>query len=322
MRAEACKISSVSSRWRCHSQAAAARHYGSNVGSGLKVGHSHATRNLLNTSSMTTAHAPSIREVIHSAAHDAPSGAIDDAVHVSTELCMFLLASGEGAQTQYVDVPVDRIIAIGRSNLAKEGDTWRTVVSRLHCDGWTGDVFSYFDSPLLEQSFPAQASAGVMKLIATGGACQVSNGNHRIVAGRAWLTAKYGNTAAWKQAEVLYTPLGGPARQILERAARAETGVRVCQITSDEKYLEVAGEVARQLVALSDCPTEIYALGSDKLLRLQMPWSVRIRKTLDHTWYGKQRWHQIPAEVVKLMLDDTWITPQMARETAQASASP
>jgi hypothetical protein len=86
--------------------------------------------------------------------------------------------------------------------------------------------------------------------------------------------------------------------------------------------LEVAGEVARQLVALSDCPTQIYALGCDKLLRLQMPWSVRIRKTLDHTWYGKQRWHEIPAEVVKHMLDDAWITSQLAPETAEASALP
>lgn len=253
----------------------------------------------------------SVRETILQAAAKAPAGRIDDPVYLDTNLCLFLASDDRRAQKVIADVPVDRVVALGRDDFWRPGDTWRSVASRLTCKGWTEDVYDYFEAPLLENAFPADHALYEMRLTCMGGLCQVGNGNHRLVGGRAWLTGKFGNTAHWKRAQVQYEPLTPSAREMLSRAAEAKTGLRVALFVHPYKVLIVNGEVVRRLAALSSEPSHVYAMGTEKPRLLSAPWHFRLHRQFAWTFWGKLSWREIPHDLVVRMLDDGWITSQL-----------
>lgn len=253
----------------------------------------------------------SVRDAIIEAAIDAPQGRIDDLVYLDTDLCTFLLSDRKRLRKVFIDVPVDRVVAVGRFDFLKAGDTWRTAVSGLTFKGWTDAAFDYFEAPLLEENFPAQHSLYELRLAGTGGLCYVTNGNHRLVGGRAWLTAKYGNSAFWKQASVQYEPLTRSAQEMLSRAAEAKTSLRVALLGHPHKFLFVGEEAVQRVAALGCEPSRIFALGQSKATALDAPWHFRLHRNFAWTFWGRLSWCEIPFDLVVRLLDDGWITSQL-----------
>lgn len=253
----------------------------------------------------------SIKDVLLKLAAEAPVGFMDDVIHLDSNLCLFLMADNSKSQLVFIDVPVDRVVALGRRDFIKPDDTWRSAVQSLTCNSWTDAVFDYFDAPLQEKSFPAPSSLYEMHLNCIGGLCQVANGNHRLVAGRAWLTAIYGNSAFWKTAKVRYHPLTIPGREILTRAAKANSGVLVANFDSPHVELIVEGRRIKRLAALSIEPLKVFLMGEHKLVVRKTPWHCRIHGSHAWTELRKVSWSEIPAAMVKRLLDDNWITSQV-----------
>ena len=258
----------------------------------------------------TNAKSSPVRDAILQAAASLPKGTIDELVHFDNDLSMLLITDSNWPQL-YLDVPVDRVIALSRRDFIHPRDTWRSIVSNLTCEDWKTDVFQYFDSPLQHNRFPPDTSTYEMRLDCMGGACQVGIGNHRIVAGRAWLTAKYGNAARWREAKVRYWPLSAPGRTMLEKASLANCGLRVASLRSDAGIVSFKGERVTRFAALSNAPLRVHALGASKLWAVSMPLRTRLFRTLQVGYFKDMSWCEIPVDVVRYMLDDKWITAQL-----------
>lgn len=236
---------------------------------------------------------------------------MDEEIFLDTDLCLFLLSTTVSQPYIFVDVPVDRVVALGHANFWTSGDTWRSAVQGLTCLGWTDRVYDYFDGPLREKNFPAHNSMYELRLTCYGGLCVVGNGNHRVVGGRIWLQHKYGEQAAWKQAKVSFYHLLPSARDLLQKASEQWTGIRLAHFSDPYKKLIVNGIEVRRIAALQTSPGQIYALCENELVLLTLPWHYKLHRRLEWTTLGNQAWKDVPARLVKKMLDDDWITQQM-----------
>lgn len=135
-----------------------------------------------------------------------------------------LLTSFDAEQIRYVDVPLAAVMALGRWDFWKSGDSWRDIVSRqqpedrphdpgMHGRDWTDRVFPHFEGELRDDCFPAGGAAGPLKLRSYGGFIECESGNHRLVGAYCWLASKDGHLAKLRKARVSYRPIRRPIRE-------------------------------------------------------------------------------------------------------------
>jgi hypothetical protein len=251
-------------------------------------------------------------KIIHAAARNAAQGSLDNKVWYTQKLNLFNFVDESMKIIGYFDIPVSKVIALNRQDFWTEGNTWRQVTHQLHGTGWTNKVFRYFESPLENNAFPAPSSRYEARFECIGGACECWNGNHRIVAGRAWLTNKYGEHAYFKKAKITYSPLYSELLMFFKAVVHKECGVRVCDYYGSYNTLDLDG--IKKLFATTAEPNKIFAWSNGKLIEVKKTDSCINR--LLQCFSSKQEhekyvWREIPLEVVNVMVGDEWILSQL-----------
>jgi hypothetical protein len=91
----------------------------------------------------------------------------------------------------YDDVSIYNIVALCRSDKWIENvRTWRELVNEwITGEGWTNQVFDYFESDIKSQDFPADNAMNTLRFIDYDGLLTCSNGNHRLVGACCWISA-------------------------------------------------------------------------------------------------------------------------------------
>jgi len=261
---------------------------------------------------------PTAIERIHNAARTASGESLDRPVYLDTDLGLYGLVDFEARQSVYVDVPVARIVALGRQDFWSPGDTWRTITYRLHGEGWPSAVFDYFESPTKEAHFPAPSSLYQLRLSIFGGVAECGNGNHRLIAARAWLTDKYGDDAALRGVRVSAYPIHRCVVDFLTRAAGEGSDVLTARLDYRERECwHVDGKRIQLLLKTAKSPYAIYAWVDDQLLPLKDERTFLQRRFPKHFPPVMDRcdWRTIPLAIVAGLLDDSWLVPQL--ETAE-----
>lgn len=253
-------------------------------------------------------------EAIRAAALRAPAGIIDRPVYVDRALLLDdLLASSSWVKTN-TDVPLRKIVALGREDAFVAGGSWRQAVPLLRGHRWPAEVFDYFESPILDRDFPAPGAYSNLRLSAVGGVCRCSNGNHRLVAAMAWLLDKYGEEAKLRQVSVWSQRLPHAVATLLRDLSTAGADVLIRRPTGAESTTRVFnGQPPQLYLASSHIPDRVYAIHGDQVRAVPAPparpWWSRwhpLRKALgtpDQFW--KRRW---PHWLVEECLDARWIT--------------
>lgn len=261
---------------------------------------------------------PTAIERIHDAARAARSKSLDRRVYLDNDLGLYRFVDSKATHRVYVDVPVERVVALGRRDFWSTGDTWRTITYRLHGERWTDAVFEYFESQTKEEHFPAPSSLYQLRLSAYGGVAGCDNGNHRLIAARAWLTEKYGDAAALKSVRVSVFPIHRCVVDFLKRTASEGSDVLTATLDYPERdYSRVDGKRIQLLLKSTKRPYEIYAWVDDRLVPLrdertflQRRFPKYFRPVMD-----RYDWRTVPLTIVEELLDDTWLTSQL--ETAE-----
>lgn len=146
-------------------------------------------------------------EIIHDAARTAPQGILDHQVFLDRDLMLTELVDFSRSSHKCIDVPLRKIVALGRDDFWTRGESWRQVTYHIHGDGWSNNVFDYFSEEWRDKSFPVPCSLYDLKLEAMGGVCKCANGNHRLVAAKTWLVATHGEHAAIRKANLQHYPI-------------------------------------------------------------------------------------------------------------------
>lgn len=217
----------------------------------------------------------------------------------------YLIESGRVIEC-YIDVPVKSIVALGRGDFWDEGGTWRDALHGLHGRGWDDAIFRYFEGDLFEQSFPVPGNMTELRLACIGGACEVRNGNHRVVAGKAWLISRCGNHAIFRKAKTFYYPIHDRIKALLSRAYRNRLNVFIGTpfVDSFSKwYLYLSNDNVHELWGWS---------GDDFVLVKRFGWI----KSRIFDWKEAQlilghSWKPLPKKVLGHLLDDAWIENQL-----------
>jgi len=254
-------------------------------------------------------------EHIHTAARTARGESLDRLVYLDRDLGLYGLIDFESKKTVYVDVPVARVVALGRRDFWSPGDTWRTITSRLHGEGWSSDVFKYFESPTKEAHFPAPGSLYQLRLSVFGGVAECANGNHRLIAARAWLTHKFGDEAVLRGVRVRVYSIHRCVVDFLARARCEGTDVLTTTLDYHERrYCRVDGKPIQLLLKMASRPYEIYAWVADRLIPLEDERTLLQRRLpkIFPPVMDRYDWRTIPLTVVEGLLDDAWLARQLA----------
>lgn len=254
--------------------------------------------------------------LIHEAARSAGNIDIDQSVYLDRDIGIYRFADKASLFQVYVDVPVYSIVALGRDDFWSNGDTWRTTTFHLHGQDWPDAVFDYFAGPIKEKSFPAPNSRHELRLSAVGGACECSNGNHRLVAGRAWLSAKFGEKAILRSVKMWGYNLHPHLSQFLSAAAEQNTSVLSAHLNPFQwRHLQLEDSYDELLVATGREPHKVFALTNHGLVSLKDRRSLyqrlRRRKELPEM-YGVYPWLTTPAYVVRRLVENEWLSRQIA----------
>lgn len=252
--------------------------------------------------------------LIHDAARLAAVGSIDAPIYLDVDIGIDRF-TGTSGDDVYVNVPVKSIFALGHCNFWEAGDTWRSATSNLAGEGWDEQVFNYFDHPLKENDFPAPRSRRELRLSTAGGLCGCTNGNHRLVAGRAWLTSQYGDGAQFQLVKVQYRQLSASVRAFLVESVMRGTSVRTAQV--HHSYGATASADCEILLQRESDPDCVFGLKKDCVVKLTDHGNGRARKNFrppprSLEEYGGYNVVTTPLDVVKAMLDDAWILSQLA----------
>lgn len=247
---------------------------------------------------------------IHAAANSACSGLLDEEVYFDNDLALHNLFD-VNRKEGYIDVPFKKIVALGRRGFWTKGQNWRQVTQELHGRGWAEEVFTYFESELREQSFPAPESLHALKLNCYGGVCCCVIGNHRLVAAKSWLVSKYGNDAVLKKVKVFHYPLEGALRQQLTTLVNNDSDILMLRLKDSDSPIKVDnGGNVLCLLATKKVPREIYAwLDSGVVVNIDKSscFIQRINNLFNKPSYLTREWSVIPKNIVYEMLDDEWI---------------
>jgi hypothetical protein len=250
-------------------------------------------------------------EQIHTAATDAAPAFMDEQVYIDIDLSLFELAELGMNKKIFVDVPIRNVIALGRDDFWNKGDNWRDATRHLHGNGWTKDVFEYFENEIKEKNFPAPQSLGELRLLCIGGACECGNGNHRLVAAKSWLALKFGDDAIIRNVKVSHYPVNKILHSLLVKAKNQKANLYISKVEYYEREeLKVNGTEVTSFIQLSTQTDRVYAWVEDELKEIQ------IKKTLwenlfsynSLTWFDKRDKKILPSNVINSLLDDQWIT--------------
>lgn len=252
---------------------------------------------------------------IHEAARSATEKSLDRPLFLDADLGLYLLANLDDRKKVYLDVPLASIVALGRKDFWGSGDTWRSATYALVGEGWTDDVIEYFESPTEERFFPAPNSNHQLRLITYGGAVECGNGNHRLVAARAWLTKKYGDYARLKQVHVTACSLNPSFRAFLESAVGSGVGVSIARPSRDpnRSYSWEGGSVELFLKS-SESPVATHAYVDGRLvaMNIKSSWIKGWLPRLISPERDRLSWRVIPLDVVQVLLDDSWVESQVS----------
>jgi hypothetical protein len=252
-------------------------------------------------------------KVIHESALRAPKGSLDTPIY-GRNLEDFSLLHSKNENNIYIDVPVSKIHALGRNDFWKEGETWRMATHHLHGNGWDAGVFDYFVEPLKEKSFGQTGSVGPLDVTAIGGFFRCYCGNHRLVAGRAWLTERHGENAKFKAVKVTYFPLEESIRRYLVASAMKSTGIR---IASADPYQAYGREHIDVLLDREDEPGTIYGRTPNGIIKLLEPTKGQTKHIFQRPSMLLEEprtvgeWISISPAVIRALLDDQWIAEQL-----------
>ncbi len=258
--------------------------------------------------------APTAIQRIHEAAKEAIGSSLDRPVWLDSDLALFGLVDFDSRKRLYVDVPVASVVALGRKDFWTTGDTWRSITHRLHGSGWPDAVFQYFESPTREEPFPAPGSNHQLRLLVYGGVAECSNGNHCLVAARAWLTHWYGEDAVLRGVRVNAYAIHPCVLRLLRRAVRE--GVDVLTATPDvhdANVCQMDGKPVQLLLTTTGNPHQLHAWVGDRLVPL------KDRRTFLQRWFRRRstpfadrhQWRTIPVSIVAGLLDDSWLVRQL-----------
>jgi len=242
---------------------------------------------------------------IKEAAKNSNSSLLKEEVYLNTELNLYDFIDNEKLLQVYVDVPLGNIVSLGRQDFWREGETWIDVVQHLHGNEWSDEVFKYFESELKEKDFPAPSSMYQLRLTCYGGICKCGNGNHRLVAAKAWLIASYGDKASLKKAKVSYYPLKHEIKEVFKILSKKGSSVLISSVEFNEQ-LEFPDTT--YFFISKSYPEKVYALKNNKVIEIKQKKSF-YKKMISHwqePWHEKREWKEIPHQTIIKMLDDEW----------------
>ncbi|AWU95622.1 hypothetical protein [Azospirillum ramasamyi] len=205
-----------------------------------------------------------------------------------------------------IDVPIRAVVALGRGDgLLGNRDTWRTIIDRgLHGNGWTHDVFDYFDGEICDRYFPADGANGILELYSVGGAVQCGNGNHRLAGAIGWIASTRPHDPVLRKARVYVGPvLPGIIASIL--ALRSPGTEMACAAGFTGRGTETFLRVRQG----RDVKT--YAV-RDGVLEQRFDWRESDgsqRRPIDHE--GAWHWWTLPDQVLNAWADAGWLDRQI-----------
>jgi hypothetical protein len=252
---------------------------------------------------------------IHHAAETATWQKLDERVHVSNELSLYDIRdrSSEPAHC-YLDVPIESVVALGHRNDFGNG-SWRDAVAALHGTGWEEDIFRYFDSPLLERSFPAANSRYQLRMTCVGGASECDNGNHRLAAAMAWLGHRDGAAACLRMVHITAYRLDPTVRYAIQSLAERGRSLFLGLRRHDRADISGIGSDIKIAFSRENDRESIHAIRGAELASIQQ------RRYLLERLSSPRReddltyqfiWHELPPPVLRALLNDGWVNRQWA----------
>lgn len=245
---------------------------------------------------------------------------LDELVHLDTDIGIFRFVRLTKPGRHILDVPVRHIVSLVRDDFLREPETkkkaprtWRAAVECLHGTGWTAAIFPYFSGPLYDACFPAPQALGELRLQSYGGAVCVTNGTHRAVAGKAWLSNLIGAGAEFKAVGVLHHPIEADMREVLAGAVARN---------SDIEFYPVTPEVRGKRIVGDDLLHTVFRFKGDYRL-MGITVDTRVIDVPAHkAWFHLEpsslwrtaRWRTLPLAVIKHMLNDAWVRDQIAKK--------
>lgn len=245
---------------------------------------------------------------INYAAKNAPKGVIDDIVYHENELGFTEFLQLEKTKKYYADVPLKHIVALGRDDFWEKGNSWRDAVDGLRGENWPISVFDYFEAELREIPFPAPNSRFELRLGAAGGLFNCGNGNHRLVAGKAWLLNKYNEDAKLKKVKISHRPLFDEAKNLFQSLVDLGGDIQFSHVRYPEtEYEKVDGKSVHCYIRSQHVPNTIYAWVRNSVIQVDTKKSLLQRMLSNPAWYESREWITVEARLVKLLLDDDWL---------------
>lgn len=256
----------------------------------------------------------SVIQKIQHAANKGLSETLDQEVYLDRELHLYGLRDSMHHKDVFVDAPLKAVVALGRNDFWNKGDTWRSIVGCLTGEGWSEDVFDYFESELLDNPFPALYSRYELKLMCIGGACSCVNGNHRLAAAKSWLIARHGEEAILKKVKVSYYPIHKALIPLLEKAQAEQADLFISIADYEERrHLTVQSRSVEFFITIAGRLPQVFAWLQDELVEVSEPSNIfqRFLPWLVDSWYEKRQWDVVPLSVIVTLLDSGWIEDQL-----------
>lgn len=253
-----------------------------------------------------------IIELIKDAAKNAVCPTLDEQIYHDIEIGVFTLSGGANSTDVYVDVPVHKLVSLSRPDFWSPGDTWRSATYKLHGEGWKDQVFKYFESQIEDQWFPAPNSTEPLILRSVGGLVECSIGNHRVVAARSWLTAKYGCAAYFNSVRVRAFSIPPCVVRFLEEAVQEGSDVLISNISGQEiGNFKYGNSYIELLLRKASDKHTIYGWLDHEIKPFRRTFLQRHFPIFFQSPFYRRKWCLLPYRLAKMILDDAWITSQI-----------
>ena len=245
-------------------------------------------------------------EIIKEAAKKCEAPELSQIVYLDSDIALYDLADKNQHTKCFIDVPAKSVVALGRSDFWDINSTWKEVLEKIHGTGWTEEIFEYFRSDLLENRFPAPSSLYELRLNCVGGACEVGNGNHRLVAGKNWLISQQGSNAVFLKVKVSYYSLNHEIKRLLTDSINKNIMVRISQKSLEptfECYFHLHSRKKHKLMVWDG--VKLVAVREHGGLKSFIFWLFNTTPDFN------MNWKPLPPDVIKLLVDDEWATKQL-----------
>lgn len=163
----------------------------------------------------------------------------------------------------YEDVPLSQIkFVTHRNDFRAAGMTWRKAVANLRGHDWQANVLSYFTSSMRNVKFPPENSGGYLEMARYGTRYHVTNGVHRVIAGKAWLLYSVGENAVFCDCLVKPYSLNPHMRAFLE-ANKSKRFILYKTNLNPDEGIYVGKEVPHYFLFSCNYPWAVYAISGD-----------------------------------------------------------